>query len=227
MPPPWSPMASRGWYAISDCGSRQNATESSASMTARFRSSRNSAAWASRSNRMVRENSATVGLETIRAVAIDVDGVLTDGGIWWGPGGEEWKRFCFADIMAVSLARRAGLIMALISGENSPLVDRYAEKMRIRHVAKGCRDKAAALREFAAAAGVTLSEVCFMGDDVNDLPAMAIAGLSAAPANAASAVLAQANFIAKAPGGNGAVRELMDALLAARGLTAQEVFARD
>ena len=138
---------------------------------------------------MVQENSAAVGLETIRAVAIDVDGVLTDGGLWWGPGGEEWKRFCFADIMGVSLARRAGLILALISGENSPLVDRYAEKMLIRHVVKGCRDKAAALREFAAAAGVKLTEICFMGDDVNDLPAMAIAGLSAAPANAASVVL--------------------------------------
>jgi len=176
---------------------------------------------------MVKENSAAVGLETIRAVAIDVDGLLSDGGLWWGPGGEEWKRFSFADIMGVSLARRAGLILALISGENSPLVDRYAEKMLIRHVVKGCRDKAGALREFAATVGVKLAEVCFMGDDVNDLPAMAIAGLSAAPANAASEVLAHAHFIAKAPGGNGAVRELMDALLAARGLTAQEVFAKD
>jgi 3-deoxy-D-manno-octulosonate 8-phosphate phosphatase (KDO 8-P phosphatase) len=176
---------------------------------------------------MVPESSAAVGLETIRALAIDVDGVLSDGGLWWGPGGEEWKRFCFADIMGVSLARRAGLILALISGENSPLVDRYAQKMLIRYVVKGCRDKASALREFAAAAGVELSEICFMGDDVNDLAAMAIAGLSAAPANAASVVLARANFIARVPGGNGAVRELIDALLAARGLTSQEVFMKD
>ena len=176
---------------------------------------------------MAPENPAAAGLGTIRALAIDVDGVLSDGGLWWGPGGEEWKRFCFADIMGISLARRAGLILALISGENSPLVDRYAEKMLIHHVVKGCRDKAAALREFAAAAGVKLTEICFMGDDVNDLPAMAIAGLSAAPANATSVVLARANFIARAPGGNGAVRELIDALLAARGLDAQEVFTRD
>jgi 3-deoxy-D-manno-octulosonate 8-phosphate phosphatase (KDO 8-P phosphatase) len=176
---------------------------------------------------MVPENSAAVGLEKIRAVALDVDGVLTDGGLWWGSGGEEWKRFCFADIMGISLARRAELLLALISGENSPLVNRYAEKMLIRHVFMGCRDKAAALREFASAAGVKLTEVCFMGDDVNDLPAMAIAGLSAAPANAASVVLAHANFIARAPGGNGAVRELMDALLAARGLNVREVFTRD
>src|ERR1700693_6576258 len=176
---------------------------------------------------MVQENSAAIGLETIRAVALDVDGVLSDGGLWWGPGGEEWKRFCVADIMGVSLARRAGLILALISGENSPLVDRYAEKMLVRHVVKGCRDKAAALREFAAAAGVKLSEVCFMGDDVNDLSAMAMGGFSAPPANASSVVLERANFIARASGGNGAVRELIDSLLTARGLTAQEVFTRE
>jgi 3-deoxy-D-manno-octulosonate 8-phosphate phosphatase (KDO 8-P phosphatase) len=175
---------------------------------------------------MTEANSAKGSLERIRAVALDVDGVLTDGGLWWGPGGEEWKRFCFADIMGVSLARRAGLELALISGENSPLVDRYAEKLHIWHVMKGCRDKATALREFAAAAGVELVEICFMGDDVNDLPAMEIAGISAAPANAARDVLASADFIAKSAGGNGAVRELVEALLAARGLRVQEVFVR-
>jgi len=175
---------------------------------------------------MTESNSAKAGLERIRGVALDVDGVLTDGGVWWGPGGEEWKRFCFADIMGVSLARRAGLELALISGEDSPLVDRYAQKMHIKHVAKGCRDKASALREFAAAAGVALAEICYMGDDVNDLPAMKIAGLSAAPANSAREVLASADFIAKNAGGNGAVRELIAALLTARGLSLQEIFTR-
>lgn len=165
-------------------------------------------------------------LGKIRAVAMDVDGVLTDGGLWWGADGEEWKRFCIADIMGVSLARRAGLQLALISGENSPLVDRYAQKMHIRHVTKSCRDKAAALRDFAAATGLDLAAICFMGDDINDLPAMRIAGLSAAPANAARDVLAHADFIAKNAGGNGAVRELMEALLAAHGLETQEVFTR-
>ena len=167
------------------------------------------------------------GLQKIRGLAIDVDGVLTDGGLWWGPNGEEWKRFCFADIMGVSLARRAGFILALISGENSPLVDRYAEKMLIKHLVKGCRDKASAVRDFASVAGVSLAEICFMGDDVNDLPAMAISGFSAAPANAAAVVLKRVNFVTKAAGGNGAVRELVDALLAARHLDPQEVFVRD
>ncbi len=170
--------------------------------------------------------SAKSRLEFIRAIVFDVDGVLTDGGLWWGPGGEEWKRFCFADIMGISLARRAGFELALISGENSPLVDRFAEKMLIRHVIKGCRDKATALREIAASAGLELAEICYMGDDVNDLPAMRIAGFSAAPAHAVADVLAEAKFVAKSSGGNGAVRELVEALLAARGLRAQEVFSR-
>jgi 3-deoxy-D-manno-octulosonate 8-phosphate phosphatase (KDO 8-P phosphatase) len=99
--------------------------------------------------------------------------------------------------------------------------------MHIRHVIKGCRDKAAALREFAAAAGIELADICFMGDDINDLSAMRIAGFSAAPANASGDVLAHVDFIAKNNGGNGAVRELMDALLAAQGLSAQEVFFRN
>ena len=176
---------------------------------------------------MARRNSRTASLKRIRALAIDVDGVLSDGGLWWGPDGQEWKRFSFTDIMGVSLARRAGLILALISGENSPLVDRYAEKMLIKHVVKGCRDKAAAVSDFASAAGVSLAEVCFIGDDVNDLPAMLISGFSAAPSNAAPIVLKHVQFIAKAAGGNGAVRELVDALLAARHLSPQEVFARD
>jgi 3-deoxy-D-manno-octulosonate 8-phosphate phosphatase (KDO 8-P phosphatase) len=165
-------------------------------------------------------------LERIRALALDVDGVLTDGGLWWGPDGEEWKRVSFADIMGVSLARRAGLELALISGEDSPLVDRYAHKMLIRHVIKGCRKKADALRQFSGTTGIDLTEICFMGDDINDLAAMRIAGFSAAPANASADVLAHADFIVKSTGGNGAVRELVEALLIAQGLTVQEVFSR-
>lgn len=163
-------------------------------------------------------------LSRIRGIAFDFDGVLTDGGLWWGPDQGEWKRICFADIMGVSLARRAGFALALISGENSPLVDRFADKLHITVVAKGRRDKATAVQEFAAAANLSLDEICFMGDDVNDLPAMRITGCSAAPANASSAVLAQAHFVSTKSGGNGAARELIEKLLEARGLTAEQVF---
>lgn len=155
-------------------------------------------------------------MKHLKAIALDVDGVLTDGGVWWGPNGEEWKRFCFADIMGVSRARKAGLIVALISGEDSPLVDRFARKMGITDVEKGCKDKARALRAFAERRGLALSEVSFMGDDVNDVEAMEIAGHAAAPANAMPAALEKAAFVSQRSGGNGAVRELVEAILSGR-----------
>jgi 3-deoxy-D-manno-octulosonate 8-phosphate phosphatase (KDO 8-P phosphatase) len=144
---------------------------------------------------------------------MDVDGVLTDGGFWWGPDGEEFKRFCFADVMGISLGKKAGLKFALISGEASPLVDRFAQKMGITDVFKGCKDKSAALKDFMGRHGLEAAQVCFIGDDVNDLGAMAIAGLSVAPSNANAAVKARASRVTESRGGDGAVRELIDSLL--------------
>ena len=152
-------------------------------------------------------------MDAIKAIALDVDGVLTDGAIWWGPNGEEWKRFSFRDIMGVSRARRAGLIIALISGEDSPLVDRFAQKLGIEDVFKGCKNKALAFEEFARCRGLKMSEIAFMGDDVNDIEAMKLAGMSAAPLDAHPAARQQATFVSKYNGGNGAVREFIDQLM--------------
>ena len=149
----------------------------------------------------------------IKAVALDVDGVLTDGTFWWGPDNAEWKRFSFRDVMGISRASKAGLVFALISGEENSLVTRYARKMNITSVYQGCKDKAVALRSFAESKGLDLSQVCFMGDDINDVAALQLAGLAAAPADAHESVLAVARYIAKRPGGHGAVRELLDYLL--------------
>jgi len=152
----------------------------------------------------------------VKALVLDVDGVLTDGGVWWGPDGQEWKRFSFIDIMGVSLAIKAGLIVGLISGEDSPLVDRFAAKMGIADVEKGCRDKARALRAFAERRGLSLFEVAFMGDDVNDLEAMTVVGVSATTANAVQVVRETATFVSERQGGHGAVREFVDAILRVR-----------
>jgi len=152
----------------------------------------------------------------IRAIALDVDGVLTDGGFWLGPAGDEYKRFCFADVMGISLARRAGLIIALISGEDSPLIDHFAAKLGLTDITKNCKDKATAVQAFAERHALQLADVCFMGDDINDLPALELVGLAAAPADARPAVRARAAFVSTLGGGQGAVRELVDALLVAR-----------
>ena len=157
-------------------------------------------------------------MQSIKAIALDVDGVLTDGTFWWGEDGQELKRFAFLDVMGISLGRKAGLMFALISGENSPLVDRFAEKMGITDVYKGCRDKATALRDFATRHQFELRDICFMGDDVNDLGAMEIAGFSATPSTGHAAVKVKVKLVTKQPGGGGAVRELVDMILAERSM---------
>jgi len=167
-------------------------------------------------------------LLTLRALAMDVDGVLTDGTLTWSPSGDEFKTFSFADIMGLSLLRRIGFKMALISGEASPQVDLYAKKMHIPFVAKGIRDKAAALRAFAEKFNLPLESICYFGDDINDLMAMEIAGLCACPSNAteevAAFVYAHSGFVSTARGGQGAVRSLADAILAARNQRGRDVF---
>jgi 3-deoxy-D-manno-octulosonate 8-phosphate phosphatase (KDO 8-P phosphatase) len=154
----------------------------------------------------------------IRAVALDVDGVLTDGSFWWGPNGEEFKRFHFLDVMGVARATRAGVWFTLISGEDSPILHRYAAKLRIQDVFPGCKDKAAALRQFAARRALDMASICFMGDDINDLAAMSLAGFSAAPSTAHPTVIAAASYVTARRGGEGAVRELLDHLTSTRGL---------
>ncbi|MDI9571056.1 MAG: HAD hydrolase family protein [Pseudomonadota bacterium] len=153
-------------------------------------------------------------VKDIKAVALDVDGVLTDGTFVWGTNGEEFKKFSFMDVMGISLASKTGIVFALISGEDNILVDRFAEKMKIDHVFKGIKDKAKALRSFAEINKLTMEQICFMGDDVNDLGALKLAGYSVAPSNAHESVKRTVDLVTTKAGGNGAVRELLDGILA-------------
>lgn len=152
-------------------------------------------------------------MNNIKAVALDIDGVLTDGTFYWDIKGEELKKFSFSDVMGISLGRKAGLVFALISGEDNNLINRFAEKMGIVDIYKGSKDKAADLRSFAEKYGFAMSQICFMGDDVNDLNALALAGLSAAPANAHDSVKQKVMLVTIKSGGQGAVRELMDIIM--------------
>ena len=155
--------------------------------------------------------------DAIIAVAMDVDGVLTDGNYWWGANGEEMKRFCFADSTGISVAMKAGLRIALISGDSTEsgmkLVQRFADKLGIIHVYKGCHDKAGAVRDFAAKNSLQLEEICFVGDDFIDVPAFEIVGLSVAPADAQPCARQKAKLITRLGGGQGAVREVIDSIL--------------
>lgn len=152
-------------------------------------------------------------MDNIKAVALDIDGVLTDGSFYWNMEGEELKKFSFSDVMGISLGRKAGLVFALISGEDNNLINRFADKMGIKDIYKGSKNKAVDLCSFAEKYGFSMSQICFMGDDVNDLGALALAGLSAAPANAHDSVKQKVMLVTKKCGGQGAVRELMDIIL--------------
>ncbi len=157
-----------------------------------------------------------VRLSRLRALVLDVDGVLTDGGLYYGERGEAMKRFDVRDGLGLRRVREAGLLVAFITGEDTPIVLRRAEKLGVRDVRLGIEDKLAALEEVLAARGIAPEEAAYMGDDLTDLPPMGRAGLAVAVADAAPEVLRAAHWVTRRAGGSGAVREVCDAILAQR-----------
>ncbi len=155
-------------------------------------------------------------LKKLRALVLDVDGVLTDGGMYYGPSGEGLKRFNVKDGLGLRLIGEAGLIVALISGENSEILKRRAEKLKIENVFVGVEDKLRTLKDFAAARDIALGEVAYVGDDLNDLAVLGAVALPIAVADAAPEVRKAAVWVTSRRGGEGAVREVCDRILAAR-----------
>lgn len=155
----------------------------------------------------------------IRAVVLDVDGVLTDAGLYYGRGGETLKRFSARDGFAVVTAQAEDIKVAILSGRLSPPLHARLNDLRIRPdlVVQGSRDKAGDLRDLAEKLGLAMDEIAFMGDDLPDLPALGLAGLAACPADAAPEVRQSCDLVCVAGGGDGAVRELVETLLRARG----------
>ncbi len=149
-------------------------------------------------------------------LVLDVDGVLTDGRLHLTESGELFKSFHVRDGLAVKRARAAGLRVAFLSARDSAIVARRAAELGVDEVVQGRDDKGAALAELLARHGATPAEAACMGDDLQDLPALALAAFSAAPADAAPEVLAAVDFVTGARGGCGCVRELVDRILAAR-----------
>jgi 3-deoxy-D-manno-octulosonate 8-phosphate phosphatase (KDO 8-P phosphatase) len=153
----------------------------------------------------------------LRLVLTDVDGVMTDGTVLFLPGGGEAKAFHVRDGLGVVLAQRAGLRVGILSGRTSEVVARRANELDMAPVLQGIADKAAAFRGVLAEQGIAAHEVAYIGDDVNDLPIIREAGLSAAPADAPLEVRAEAYMVTDACGGEGCLREFLEAILRARG----------
>ncbi len=163
-----------------------------------------------------RQNPATSLLREIKLFATDVDGVLTDAGMYYSESGDEWKKFNTRDGMGIKLLQRAGLITAIVTQERTRLVARRAEKLAIPELHQGAMDKLSVIRDMAARHGLSLQQVAYIGDDVNDIEALQAVGLSAAPADALPQVVKIVDYLCRAKGGEGAVRELTDMILLSR-----------
>ncbi len=153
----------------------------------------------------------------VELLVLDVDGVLTDGGIAYDDRGAELKRFHVRDGSALKLWRDAGKRAALVTGRSSPVVARRAAELGIGLVRQGCADKFAAYRELLAECGLRPEQVCAVGDDLPDVPVLRNAGLAVAVADACAEARAEAQYITRAGGGGGAVREVVELVLACQG----------
>jgi 3-deoxy-D-manno-octulosonate 8-phosphate phosphatase (KDO 8-P phosphatase) len=154
----------------------------------------------------------------IKLVLTDVDGVLTDNGVYYGDQGEVLKRFSIRDGMGVERLRKCcGIDTGIVTGELSPSVARRAEKLEITQLHLGVKDKLTRLTEILAAGGWDWDELAYIGDDVNDLEVLERVGLSACPADAMAAVSAIVHYRCEAGGGHGAFREFAEWIISLRG----------
>ena len=153
----------------------------------------------------------------VRALLLDVDGVLTDGGLYIHADGTETRRFDIKDGAGIAIARRAGLTVGLISARQSPSTLHRARQLGIDPVRQGVADKAATLDELLTTHQWETDDVAYMGDDVVDLPVLRRVGLAACPADAVAEVRAAVHVVVTRPGGHGAVRALIEDILRAQG----------
>jgi 3-deoxy-D-manno-octulosonate 8-phosphate phosphatase (KDO 8-P phosphatase) len=155
----------------------------------------------------------------LRLVLTDCDGVLTDGGVYYGAEGEAWRRFSVRDGMGVERLREAGVWTAIITRERSPAVERRSAKLRLPYLFTGVQDKAVHLETIRRETGLEAGALACIGDDVNDLGLIGLVGrqgLTAAPADAMPEVLAAVHYRCAAPGGFGAFRDFAEWVLRLR-----------
>ena len=156
-------------------------------------------------------------LKGVKLLSLDVDGVLTDGGLYYTDDGQQLRKFNVKDGMGLQCVRAAGVEVALISAAKSPAILRRGEFLGLGHVVVGCEDKLAALTEICEELGLDLADAAHMGDDLNDLAVLEAVGLPLSVADAVPEARAAAAFVTSRRGGDGAVREICDLIVAAHG----------
>lgn len=153
----------------------------------------------------------------VRLMIFDIDGVMTDGKLLFGPEGECLKVFHVLDGHGIRLLQQAGIPAAIISARQSPMVMKRAQDLGIQHIQLGIQEKLAAFSALLEKTGMDASDCGYIGDDVIDLPILIRAGFSASVPNAHQEVRSRVDYVTQAPGGNGAVREVCDLILKAQG----------
>jgi 3-deoxy-D-manno-octulosonate 8-phosphate phosphatase (KDO 8-P phosphatase) len=165
----------------------------------------------------VNENDALQRAKRVRLMLFDVDGVLTDGKLWYGPSGEALKSFCVLDGHGIKQAMQSGIAVALLSGRTSPAVTMRAAELGIAHVLQGIEDKLDSFGLLCAKLGLAADETGFAGDELVDLPVLRRCGFACAPRDAHELVRRNVHYVTRAPGGGGAVREICDFLMTSKG----------
>lgn len=149
----------------------------------------------------------------IKLVLLDVDGTLTDGGIYRGNNGEELKRFNVKDGYAIVNAQKLGIEFGIITGRKSELVEIRSNELKIKYLYQGISEKTVILKEIMQKTGLKKEEIAYMGDDLNDILIMKQSGLTGAPKDATDEVIRIADFVSEKNGGSGAVREFVEYIL--------------
>jgi 3-deoxy-D-manno-octulosonate 8-phosphate phosphatase (KDO 8-P phosphatase) len=163
---------------------------------------------------------AELRLAKLKLLVIDVDGVMTDGKLYYTDQGEAFKIFDVKDGLGIKIAKQI-VMLAIITGNTSPIIKKRASVLGIQHLYLGIEDKAGCLISLMNELKLSKDEVAYIGDDLNDLVVAELVGVFACPSDAHHAVLAKTNFLLNSRGGDGAVREFVDAMLMEKGLTVE------
>lgn len=156
-------------------------------------------------------------VERIKYLVIDVDGTMTDAGIYYDEHGNELKKFCTKDGAGFFAAHQAGIRLMVLTGRECQATTRRMQEMKFDYIVQNIKDKSAYLEDFMKKNGIRREEIGYIGDDLNDLPPMKLCGFAGCPADACEEVQAYVDYVADIKGGNGAVRDVIRAVLMARG----------
>lgn len=156
-------------------------------------------------------------LSKIKYLVIDVDGTMTDAGIYYDEHGNELKKFCTKDAAGYFAARQVGIRLMVLTGRECQATTRRMEEMKFDYIVQNIKDKSTYLQDFMKKNGIQREEIGYIGDDLNDLPPMKLCGFVGCPADACEEVKACADYVAQTKGGSGAVRDVICAMMKVRG----------